>query len=243
MTEQHEQRYCIKFCQKLGDTQVETIHKIQQAFRDDAMSNSWIKEWYNRLKDGRTSVDSEPRSGRPSTSRNENFIEQVRTLVMEDRRITFRELANEIGVSNGSVHSILTEDLGMRSVSTKFVPKLLTMEQKQRHLEIVQDMLDNANNNARPHTVKTTIETLRKLKWNLLTHLPYSPDLAPSDFYLFGRLKSDLQGMRFVDNDAVIQNVREWIHRQPQNFFEKVIRMLPECWKKCVDSGGEYVED
>jgi hypothetical protein len=38
MTEQLEQRYCIKFCQKLGDTQVETVQKIQQAFRDDAMS-------------------------------------------------------------------------------------------------------------------------------------------------------------------------------------------------------------
>ncbi|PNF34501.1 hypothetical protein B7P43_G11214 [Cryptotermes secundus] len=76
MTEQYEQRYCIEFCQKLGDIQVETICRIQQAFRDDAMSNSWIKEWYNRFKDGRTSVDSEPRSGRPSTSQNENVMEQ-----------------------------------------------------------------------------------------------------------------------------------------------------------------------
>jgi hypothetical protein len=42
---------------------------------------------------------------------------------------------------------------------------------------------------------------------------------------------------------AVIQTVREWIRRQPQAFFEKGIRMLPERWKKCVDSGGEYVED
>jgi hypothetical protein len=86
------------------------------------------------------------------------------------------------------------------------------------------------------------METLRKLKWNLLTHPQYSPDLAPSDFYLFGRLKSDLQGMRFAD-DTVIQTVREWIHCQPQAFFEKGIMMLPERWKKCVDSGGEYVED
>jgi histone-lysine N-methyltransferase SETMAR len=69
---------------------------------------------------------------------------------MEDRRITVRELANEIGVSIGSVHSILTEELGMRRVSAKFVPKLLTMEQKQRRLEIAQDMLDNANSNPNP---------------------------------------------------------------------------------------------
>jgi hypothetical protein len=67
--------------------------------------------------------------------------------------------------------------------------------------------------------------------------------LASSDFYLFGRLKSDLQGMRFADNDAGIQIVREWIRRQPQTFFEKGIRILQKKKKKCVDSGGEYVED
>ena len=37
MTEQLEQRYCIKFCQKLGDSQVETIRMIQTAFGVDAM--------------------------------------------------------------------------------------------------------------------------------------------------------------------------------------------------------------
>jgi len=74
MMERREQWYCIKFCQKLGDTQVETFRKIQQAFGDDAMSITRIKEWYNRFKDGSTSVDSEPCHVRPSTSRNDNVI-------------------------------------------------------------------------------------------------------------------------------------------------------------------------
>ena len=52
------------------------------------MSITRIKEWYNRFKDGATSVDSEPRHGRPSTSQNDNVIKEVRTLVMQDRRIT-----------------------------------------------------------------------------------------------------------------------------------------------------------
>ncbi|XP_067120045.1 protein GVQW3-like [Centruroides vittatus] len=147
MTEQHEQRYCIKFFQKLGDTQAETICKIQQAFGDDAMSNTRIKEWYNCFKDGCTSVDSELRSGTPSTSQNDTVIEQVQTLVMVDHHITVRELANETRVSIGSVHSILTKDLGMKRVSVKFLPKLLTVEQKQRRLEIAQDMLDNVSSN------------------------------------------------------------------------------------------------
>jgi hypothetical protein len=49
--ERLEQRYCIKYYQELGDTQVETIQKIKQAFGDDAMSITRIKEWYNRFKD------------------------------------------------------------------------------------------------------------------------------------------------------------------------------------------------
>ena len=106
------------------------------------MSITRIKEWYNRFKEGSTSVDSKPRHGRLSTSRNDNVITQVRTLLMQDRRITVRELADEVGVSTGSVHTILTADLGLRRVSAKFVLKLLTMEQKQLRLEIIQDILD-----------------------------------------------------------------------------------------------------
>ena len=144
MSERVEQRYCIKFCQKLGDSQVETIRKIQQAFGDDAMGATTIKEWYNRFKDGRASVESEPRSGRPSTSRNDDGINQVRTLVLQDRRITIRELSDEVNISTGSIHSILHDDLGLRRLVAKFVPRLLTVEQKELRLEVSQDMLDSA---------------------------------------------------------------------------------------------------
>jgi len=51
----------------------------------------------------------------------------------------------EVGISTGSVHSILTDGLAMRRVSVKFEPTLLMMEQKQLHLEVSQDMLDYAN--------------------------------------------------------------------------------------------------
>jgi len=83
------------------------------------MSITRIKEWYNGFKDGSTSVDSEPRHGRPSTSRNDNVINPVQTLLMQDRRITVRELADEVGVSIGSVRTILTADLGVREIRAK----------------------------------------------------------------------------------------------------------------------------
>jgi hypothetical protein len=88
MTECVEQRYRIKFYQKLGDSKAETIWKIQQAFGDDAMGATQIKEWFNPFQDGRTLADSDQLSRRPSTSRNANVIEIVHSLILEDHCLT-----------------------------------------------------------------------------------------------------------------------------------------------------------
>jgi hypothetical protein len=64
---------------------------------------------------------------------------------MEDRRLTVREIAINIGISDGSAHAILTDDLGMRRVAAKCMPKLLSCEQKELHLDVAQDMLECAN--------------------------------------------------------------------------------------------------
>ncbi|XP_065282769.1 protein GVQW3-like [Dermacentor albipictus] len=153
MAERLEQRYCIKFCQTLGDSQVETIRKIQAAFGDDAMSSTQIKKWYNRFKDDRTSVESEPRSGRPSTCRNDQVIAEGNAVVMRDRRVTNREIAEEVGISTFSAHSIMTEDLAMKRVAAKFMPKLLMVEQLR--VEVSQDMLDSTNSD--PDFINTII--------------------------------------------------------------------------------------
>ena len=82
-------------------------------------------------------------------------MDQVRKKVLEDRRLTIQETVAEVGISAGSVHSILTEDLNLRRVSAKFVPKLLTGQQRELRKEISEDMLDLANHD--PEFVKTII--------------------------------------------------------------------------------------
>jgi transposase len=131
------------------------IWKIQQAFGNDAMDATLIKEWFNHFKDGRTLVDSDQRSRRPSTSRNANVIENVCSLILEDHHLTIQEIADEVGISTGSAYSILTEYLHMCRVVAKFVPKLLSQEQRQLHLEVMQDMLECANGD--PEFLKTVI--------------------------------------------------------------------------------------
>ena len=75
ITECIKKRYCIKFCQKLGDTQVETIQKIQQAFGNEALSPTQIKQWFKHFKDGRASVESDPLSeDHPQAERRRRLI-------------------------------------------------------------------------------------------------------------------------------------------------------------------------
>jgi len=59
------------------------------------------------------------------------------------------------------------------------------------------------HDNARPHTAHTTIEAMETLKFEVLSHLPYSPDLAPSDFHFFPHLMRDLKGTHFTSDNEV----------------------------------------
>ena len=86
---------------------------MQKAFGNECMSKTRIKEWYNRFKGGRTSVDSDSRSGRPSTTKTLDNIERVRLAIEGDRRLTVRELENDIGIPKTTVWEILNKNLGM----------------------------------------------------------------------------------------------------------------------------------
>ena len=116
MTEKQDQRICIKFCFQLGKTSSKTIQMMQKAFGNECMSKKRIKEWYNRFKGGRTSVDNDSRSGRPLTTKTLDNIERVRILIEGDRRLTVRELENDLGIPKTTAWEILKKILGMTRV-------------------------------------------------------------------------------------------------------------------------------
>jgi histone-lysine N-methyltransferase SETMAR len=64
------------------------------------------------------------------------------------------------------------------------------------------------NDNARPHTSLKAREAITKFDWTVLPHPPYSPDLAPSDFHLFGALKNSVRRVKFKTDDNVTSAVR-----------------------------------
>ena len=89
---------------------------IRKVYGDDSMSDTQIKEWFKRFKDGRVSVDSDPRSGRPSTSRTVENVERVQDAINKNCRLTVRELEEDLAIPKTTITKILTEDLGMSRV-------------------------------------------------------------------------------------------------------------------------------
>jgi transposase len=88
-----EMRGVIRFLFAEGFKPVEIVRRMQAQYSDSCLSHSKIYEWTDHFKKGRTSVCDEERSGRPSTSRNENSIQAVERLVRENRPITVDDTA------------------------------------------------------------------------------------------------------------------------------------------------------
>jgi len=308
MEEKVQQRVCINFC--LGKTGAEMYEMLQAAFGESCLSRSNTFEWYSHFKNGRRSFEDDPHPGRPSTAHTEETMAHVREIIRADRCLTIREVAEDVGIAFGTCQKILTEDLQMRRVSAKFVPHLLTAEQKDDLVSICTDLRERAQNNPNfissvitgdeswvycydPETkqmssqwktasfprpkkarhVKSNVKTMlmaffdidglvhheyvprgqtvnkefyktvlqrphdavrrhRPEKWHSgnwilhhdnapahravttneflakhnipsLPHPPYSPDLAPCDFFLFPQLKKTMKGCQFDDNEEV----------------------------------------
>jgi len=87
-----------------------------------------------RFSEGKESVTNEERSGRPATNRTEENIAKVRQIVRENRRLTVRSIAEQVNIDRETARKILTEDIDMRKVCAKMVPKELTEKQKQRRV-------------------------------------------------------------------------------------------------------------
>ena len=104
-----------------------------QATRIFEYSNSL--NWYAEFKRGRTSTDDAERSGRPKSAVVPENIKNVHKIVLKDRKMKLREIADTLKISEGSVFTTLHEKLGMHKLLSKWVPRLLTPDQKQQRVD------------------------------------------------------------------------------------------------------------
>ncbi|XP_071092643.1 histone-lysine N-methyltransferase SETMAR-like [Haliotis cracherodii] len=320
----------------------------EQKYIEHTLLNS-EKDTVKEFKRGRVNLEDEPRPGRPVEVTNDQTSEAVRQLVVKDRQMKVSEMAKALDISEGSVHTILHDRLGMKKLSARWVPKCLSDDQKAVRASICQtlltecsrdadnfmeiivtsnetwvhhhdpetkeqskqwtgfassrpkkyktqpsackvvatifwdtkgvllidylpcgqtitgeyysDLLDRLrtailakrrgkitkgvllqHENARVHTCRLAVAAVKRNGFKVLPHPPYSPDLAPSDYFLFPNLKKELHGRHFRSDDELTTALEGWLHEQPHGFYHNGLLALTHCWTKCIDLNGGYVE-
>ena len=103
---------------------------LQTCYPDSAPSKRTICYWFAEFKRGRTDTDDGERSGRPIEVVTPENIKKVHKLVISDRKLKLREIAETVKISEGSVFTIMHEHLTMRKLFSKWVPRLLTSRSK-----------------------------------------------------------------------------------------------------------------
>ena len=351
-----EQRVVIKFLVAEGATPIRIWECLRNVYGQETLGKTQVRMWSRRFKegDGHEPVTDLPWSGRPRTAIIKRTIDRVQKELDEDRRVSVRRIVENTGFSQGTVHRILRNHLKVRRLSCKFVPKILTGEQRQQRVQMCQQNLANFANdplfldkfltgdeswlhrydpdskttsshwlpkdtkvrpqkalrartvrksmmvaffdcrglvhlefqqrtinaeryghildrlkdsvrqkrpglwhpdvvtphlrnvwfhhdNARPHTANATAVKLADYHW--VPHPPYSPDLAPCDFFLFPHLKKHMQGIQFDTVEDAQREARRILRDTPEETYRRAItEELPKRWQWCIDAKGHYFE-
>jgi len=103
-------------------------------------------KWAAEFKRGRISLEDDPREERPKSATTPEITEQVHDMVLDDRRMKVREIAETIGISKERVGYILHEELDMKKLCARWVPHLLT-DQKHTRIKISEQCLECFNKN------------------------------------------------------------------------------------------------
>uniref|UniRef100_A0A0K2SWW6 Histonelysine Nmethyltransferase SETMARlike [Hydra vulgaris] n=1 Tax=Lepeophtheirus salmonis TaxID=72036 RepID=A0A0K2SWW6_LEPSM len=340
--DEKEFRVLIKHYFMKGKTPQETKKKLDKHYGDSAPSIRTVYKWIHNFRSGRMDTTDAERSGRPVEVTTPEIIDKIRDMVMDDGRVKVREIASAVIISNERVHHILHQHLEMTKLCARWVPRLLTLEQKRNRVKCCEDglqlfqknpqdfnrrfvtvdetwihhythetkqqaesapkkaktvpsagkimatvfwdsqgiilidylekdktiagayyssLLDRLktelqekrpqlshkevlfnHNNASAHISSVVVAKLREIGFQLVSHPPHSPDLAPSDYYLFPNLKKWLGGKRFYSNEEVIAETNGYFSDLGKSYYSEGISKLEQRWTKCISLKGDYVE-
>jgi hypothetical protein len=122
-----EERLAIKFCFKAGKSAMGTLNA---AYGDQPLSCSNVFQLYGRFRDGQEGSEDHPRSGRPTVCSNDNNDKNISQLLLQNRHLSLRMLADNVKIGKDTVRKIVVEGLRNWKVCLCFVPQSLTPEQK-----------------------------------------------------------------------------------------------------------------
>ncbi|PNF27477.1 hypothetical protein B7P43_G08983 [Cryptotermes secundus] len=233
MADLREQRVCIKFCFKFLKTTADTHQMLKEAFGENSVGQTQTYDWCKRFKNGRTSTVDDDRSGRPSTDTTSENVAKVRDLIVQDRRLTIQDLCNTLGLSYSTFNKKFYRDVlrRLREDTRGKRPEKWRMNDWVLH-----------HDNARPHTAYIVQEFWAKNKMTVVAHPPYSPDLAPCDFFLFPKMKMKLKGRRFDTVEEIQAETQTVLNALTKKDFQDAFQMWQKRWDRCMRFQGDYFE-
>ncbi|KAG5318593.1 MOS1T transposase, partial [Pseudoatta argentina] len=209
-------------------------HRILvQTYDDNALSDTTCRDWFRCFKNNDFKLEDKERSGAPKKFEDK----ELEQLLDEDPSQTLSELGKILQVDESTVSKRL-KGLGMIQKQGHWVPRALKEKRPlyaQRHDKVIL-----LHDNDRPHVAKPVKTYLKTLKWEVLPHPPYSPDIAPSNFHLFRSMAHGLADRRFHFYEEAQKWIDSWIASKDMSFFRRGIHVLPERWEKVVSSDGQY---
>ena len=195
--EKEQYRSVIRFLFLEGKSRSEIKERLDAVYGDSSPSMATVKNWFNEFQRGRTSVCDEPRPGAPKTATTEDNVTKIHDLVSQnDHRALLCRIIQPI----------------RRRIAEKTAPfgeeksALPPWQRTGSHLRRRHDQIG-------------------RISYELLPHPPYSPDLAPYDFFLFPNMKVTRQAEICVEWVELELNRRHGglLCSPPENvFFRRV---------------------
>ena len=133
-----EIRAYIKARSKLGCSlkklMTEISTEISTAFEPSCVS--YVRRWKKKFESGVESIKNAPKSGRPKSASRKEIVSKIKEIIEGDARFTVCDIARKVGISLSTVHLILKKHLKVRKISARWVPHLLTDEQKRQRVKV-----------------------------------------------------------------------------------------------------------
>ena len=127
-----EMRAVINFFFLKGKASKEIDAILIETLGEQAPSYATVKNWVAQFKRGNFSICDAPRPGRPKTVTTPVIIDEIHELILEDRQISAKSIAEQLVISRERVESVTHEDLNMRKLTAKWVPNCLNADKKRQ---------------------------------------------------------------------------------------------------------------
>lgn len=166
--------------------------------------------------------------------------EELPTKVKRGRSVGKKMVASFFG-KTGHYATVVLED--QKTVNAEWytnncLPLVLEKVREKRPRSRILLHHDNASS----HTARQTIDYLATADVELLGHSPYSPDLAPCDFYLFPKIKEKLRGKHFMDAEEAVAAFQNAVEETPKAEWARCFSQWFHRMQRCIDVNGRYFE-